>query len=220
MKRVYYFTSEKYAKINLRKGRLKVSRFNELNDPFELLAADLLDIRHREAFTKFKKQVNEIGGIICFSQNWNSPLLWGHYADKHSGIALGFDVPGKLITKVSYTNIRPKVQFDEVNRIVVNGASVLDKLIKSKFKEWKYEKEFRMFLKLEDTVHESGLHFCDFSPKLELREIILGINCKTPIEEIRKIVRNDKNKVKVMKAGMALRTFKIIEDRNYREVKK
>lgn len=217
--RVYYFTHAKYAIENIKLKRIKVSRICELNDPFELLAADLLDPRHREAFVKFKKEVNDKAGIICFSGAWSSPLLWGHYAAKHTGIALGFDVSDELLIDVRYTSSRPKIQFDEINRRVVDGQKVLDKLISTKFTDWKYEDESRMYVKLDHSSKESGMYFIDFSSDLTLREVILGMNCNTSVDEVRKLVNSDVTKIKVMKAGMALRKFNVIEDRSYRKYK-
>jgi hypothetical protein len=215
--RVYHFTSAKYALEDIQLQRLKISRFNELNDPFELLAADLLDKRHRVAFAKFKKQVNEKAGIVCFSGTWGSPLLWGHYADKHKGMALGFDVVEDKLIDVHYTSMRPKVKFDEVNRKIIHGPQVLNDLIRTKFTEWEYENEYRMFAKLDRLEKEAKLSFVKFSEDLILREVILGINCNTPIEKVRKLVSSGPSKIKVIKAGMALRAFKVIEDRSFRE---
>ena len=44
--RVYYLTSAEYAISNLALKRIKVSRYQDLNDPFELLAADLRSEEH------------------------------------------------------------------------------------------------------------------------------------------------------------------------------
>lgn len=215
--RVFYFTSEKYALEDIQRQRLKISRFNELNDPFELLAADLLDRRHREAFARFKNQINDKAGIVCFSGTWGSPLLWGHYADKHTGMALGFDVVDDKLIDVYYTSMRPKVKFDEVNKVIINGPQVLNDLIRTKFTDWKHENEYRMFAKLDKLEKKAKLSFVKFSEDLVLREVILGINCNTSIEKIKKLVNSESSKIKVIKAGMALRNFKVIEDRSFRE---
>ena len=53
---------------------------------------------------------------------------------------------------------------------------------------------------------------------LILKEVILGLNCQVPIEKIRNLKTIQDNNIKVWKAGMALRSFKIIEDRDYRKV--
>src|ERR1700734_1370486 len=97
--RVYYMTSAKWGEVILRGRRLKLARFGELNDPFEL---SLIDARVRET-RKFAKLItdhfHETIGVICFGANWASPVMWAHYADKHAGVALGFDVPDALLTK-------------------------------------------------------------------------------------------------------------------------
>jgi ribosomal protein L10 len=43
------------------------------------------------------------------------------------------------------------------------------------------------------------------------------MNCVKQIQELRKLVSAKFSKVKVIKAGMALRKFKVIEDRSFRE---
>ena len=215
--RVYHFTSAKYAVEDIQNQRLKIARINELNDPFELLAADLLDKRDRQAFVKFKNQMNEKFGIVCFSGSWESPLLWGHYADKHMGIALGFDVADEKLIEVNYTTMRPKVEFNQQTRKVINGPQVLDDLIRTKFTEWQYENEYRMYAELDKAEQKAKLSFIKFSEDLILREVILGMNCVKPMQELRKLVSAKFSKVKVIKAGMALRKFKVIEDRSFRE---
>lgn len=214
--RVYHFTSLKHAIEDIQNQRLKIARINELNDPFELLAADLLDKRDRKAFAKFKDQMNENFGIVCFSESWGSPLLWGHYADKHGGVVLGFDVADQKLNEVRYTTMRPKVKFDQKTRKIINGTQVLDDLIRTKFTDWQYEKEYRMYAQLSKSDQKAKLSFTKFSQDLILREVILGMNCPKPIEEVRKLVDSRFSKVKVIKAGMALRTFKVIEDRSFR----
>lgn len=52
--RVYYFSNTEYTISNLALKRLKVSRFSQLNDPFELLAADLLNPHHKNALEILK----------------------------------------------------------------------------------------------------------------------------------------------------------------------
>src|SRR5690242_7534716 len=55
--RVYHLTTAELAISNIGLGRLKVARFADLNDPFELIALDVLesDVRHKAE--KFKTNV-------------------------------------------------------------------------------------------------------------------------------------------------------------------
>ncbi len=82
---VYHFISSKFALKALRDRRLKISRINELSNPFQLCAADFSDSDTQETF---KKQVNEQYGVICFSEQYQDPVLWSHYANSHRGVAL------------------------------------------------------------------------------------------------------------------------------------
>ncbi|NBS53876.1 MAG: DUF2971 domain-containing protein [Spartobacteria bacterium] len=211
--RVFYFTNANYGVSNLSLKRLKISRFNQLNDPFELLAADLLDPRDRKALSDFKDNLDSNKGMIYFSGSWGNPLLWGHYADKHSGIALGFDIPDDYLSPVQYTIQRAKVMFDQRTKKIVDGARLMDRLVRTKFIDWKYEDEKRMFVDLDPSLQEGGNHFVEFSENLVLREVILGLKCDLPVSRVRQLLKDEPSPVKVLKAGMALRAFKIIEDR-------
>lgn len=214
--RVFHFINTSYGISNLSLRRLKVSRFNELNDPFELLAADLRDPRDRKALSNFKDTLNSNKGMICFSDSWSNPLLWGHYADKHSGMALGFDIPDEYLLPVQYTTQRPKVEFDQRTREIIDGPRLTDKLLRTKFVDWRYENEMRMFVDLDTTSQEGGKHFVEFSSDIVLREVILGMKSELPASRVRQLLKNEPITVKVLKAGMALRAFKIIEDRSAR----
>ena len=214
--RVYHFVNSTFAISNISFRRLKISKFDQLNDPFELLAADLINPKHRIAFSKFKKILNLTKGMICFSATWNNPLLWGHYADRHQGIALGFDVPDEFLSPVLYTTQRPQVIFNKLLGKINNGSVVVDRIIRSKYKDWEYEKEHRMFVDLNSHPQEGGLNFVDFASNLVLREVIVGLNCQLPLQQIKKLLSGDLEKVSLKKAGLALRSFKVIEDRSVR----
>lgn len=214
--KIYKFVDTNFGISNIALQRLKVSRLNELNDPFELLAADLLDSRHRKALSAFKEQLNETNGLVCFSGSWSNPLLWGHYANKHNGIALGFEVPDDCVLKVKYTTQRAKVEFDLASRKVVDGNTVIDKLIRTKFIDWSYEDEYRIFVNLSELEKESGNYFINFSPELRLTDVILGMKSELTIARLQQLLGEDRKTVRICRAGMALRQFKIIEDRAFR----
>jgi len=70
------------------------------------------DKERRAAFRATKEQINENKGLICFSKSWSNPLMWGHYAEKHAGMCLGFDVPDKLLAPVIYAKRLLKMEID------------------------------------------------------------------------------------------------------------
>lgn len=214
--RVYYLTSAPFALSNLSLRRLKISRFGDLNDPFELLAANLENPDYRKAFAAMKHKINESKGLICFSRTWTNPLLWGHYAEKHTGIALGFDIADSLLSEVLYTSRRVRIKVDERTKKPMLDEALVDRLLRTKFKDWKYEDEYRLFVQLDPATKESGLYFMDFSVDLRLMEVIFGPKCELPIDRIRSLLQDDLRDVEVLKARMAFRSFQVVQDRGFR----
>jgi hypothetical protein len=209
--RVYYLTGATFALNNLALRRIKIARFADLNDPFELLAVDLADKDHRKAFRAVKDEINRDKGLICLSKSWSNPLLWGHYAEKHTGMALGFEVPDKPLAPVIYARKPIRIPIDkQTNRPRLNEGLV-NRLLRTKFADWEYEKEMRLFVQLDHTMKESGLYFCDFSKDFQLRGVVLGPRCEFPISRIRSLVAGLTPAVDVIKARIAFRSSRVVK---------
>src|SRR4029077_12873188 len=106
--RLFHFTSQEHGLSALRERRLKVALIPELNDPFELLCVDLRDPTSRKAFDEFKVQPSKRVGFHCLSRHWWHPLLWSHYAAKHSGVALEVEIDPSMAMPVKYLMSRPQ----------------------------------------------------------------------------------------------------------------
>ena len=104
--RVYHFINEQYGLEDLKLKRLKIALLNELNDPFELMGADLSDNQFHQGMIDMKNYLSKKRGILCFSEIWDNPVLWGHYASGHKGLCLGVDVPNELLMKINYRDER------------------------------------------------------------------------------------------------------------------
>lgn len=211
--RVFYLTGTQFALSNISLQRLKIARFADLNDPFELLAVDLADKRYRAAFRNTKEQINRDRGLMCFSKSWRNPLLWGHYAEKHAGMCLGFDVPDKLLASVIYAKTPMKVRVDTETDLPILNERVTNRLIRTKFYDWSYEEEVRLFAALDHDMIESGNYFYSFSSELKLREVILGPRCEVPIDAVRNLLERFDNSVSVVKSRIAFSSFSVVENR-------
>ena len=211
--RVYHLSDAQHALSNVALRRIKISRFSDLNDPFELLGADLRDKDLRKAFREIKEKLHKSNGLICFSKSWENPVLWSHYADKHRGICLGFDVSDHLLNPVDYTPIPLKVAHDEERGRAQITSDLIDALLRTKFIDWKYEDEMRIFVQLDHKTIESGLYFYPFSENLTLREVIIGPRCDLPINSIRSLIANFEPQVFVIKSRVAFTKFKVLENR-------
>jgi len=207
-KRLYYLTAPEFALSNIVFGRLKISRFSELNDPFELLGQKFDDKEITKLIREHKDEFNMSNGIICFSADWTDPVLWSHYALKHKGVALGFDVSIDLVSEVRYSTSRIKL------RMPPNAKSITPKiangLIYTKFDSWKYEKEWRLLQSLNVATSEGGLFFLSFSKHLKLTEVILGPLCDLNLPKIRSLVNQNHQGVMTYKARLADNSFRIL----------
>ncbi len=206
--RVYNLTGALFALSNLALNRLKISRYHDLNDPFELMGVNLADKRHRKLFREAREQIDKTQGIICFSESWKNPLLWGHYAEKHTGIALGFEIPEKLLLRVRYREKLAAVQLDA--RTGQPTKEFIDKLALTKFKDWQYENERRLVVPFEERGFRIRMYFMPFSRDLQLREVVLGPKCKLPIGRIRELVSNYKPRITVIQSRIAFTRFEVL----------
>jgi hypothetical protein len=184
-----------------------------LNDPFEFLAANLGDAKLRRAFSAMKNKLEQTKGMICLSKSWTNPLLWGHYADKHFGIALGFEISDESIFEVIYSKNRVGIPVHSVTKQTVLSNEFIQNILRTKFIDWQYEQECRVFVQLDESTQESGLYYKDFSPDFKLTDVILGPRCDLPIKKIRLLVSNNKNPVRVIESRMAFRTFRVVENK-------
>ena len=206
--KLYNLTSMSFALSNLALSRIKISRIAELNNPFELMSANTSDVSQRIALETFKEQTNDSTGLICFSEFWDNPVLWGHYADKHRGVALGFEIDEKLLFEVTYENAKFDLPINTNNQVECD-ENTLNRLLSTKFSDWHYEDEWRMFSTLKDSVIESGLYFEKFSNDLCLKEVILGVKCELPINEMQSLVDKLGYKIQVKKAKLDDKTYKV-----------
>jgi hypothetical protein len=177
--RLYHYTAAKYALEDIRLKRLKIAQFSDLNDPFELMCVDVSRTTDELAFKLCKARVAERFGLLCFSKSSTNILLWSHYAERHKGICLGFDVTNfkSKFGEVEYTS--RKIQFPKPEEL---NQKFMWTVLRSKYLHWKYEGEWRVFVELDtpewNECAQRNLFFAGFSGELALREVILGAEHK------------------------------------------
>lgn len=210
IKRVYKLMGDMSGIASVAMSRLKVSRFKELNDPFELLGVNLGDPKLRKVFQKTRNEIDKDKGMLCFTTDWKNPLMWGHYAENHRGMALGFDVPSDRLTTVTYAKNMFEFTLQADGR---PAKGTVDKLISTKFYDWKYEKEVRMWVGLDDSMAEGNMQFADFSAILNLKEIVLGSRSVQRIENVRRLCHKlYDDQVQVSQARIAFTRFEVLEN--------
>ena len=231
MKRLYYFTSAKYGLKAMKNCRLKASDLEETNDLFDFvpyrneIARNGID----DSFQEFNRWRCEVM-MICLSETYKSPLLWGHYGDRGKGICLGFDVKpydyeyDDILAGGSGVFFKVKYELDKIgpgyNSGVSHSAFRPDWLnygiVKSK--EWEYEKEWRMCRYKEDLEANkedliSGLYYFPFGNEFMLREVLIGPRFKYEESNLEEEMRNwlDVDKVRY-ELDMKHRRERLIND--------
>jgi hypothetical protein len=210
--RVYYLTQSQFAISNIALQRLKIARIADLNDPFELMAIEIRDEQDLSVFKDLKEKLNETKGMLCFSRNWSNPVMWGHYADRHTGIALGFEGKDTTFMPVNYASSPLPISREPDSNLPKPTLAEVSMLLCTKFSDWRYEDEVRVFIALDETTKESGLYFYEFGKDIILREIILGPKCEIPIEKVRKLVEHFTPSVQVIKSSISHGTFRVSEN--------
>jgi hypothetical protein len=120
--------------------------------------------------------------MFCLSATNDNILMWSHYALKHHGICLGFDISSNPVFKktaqVKYAKRYPRADYYRVNDEQYYEYSLL-----TKSDSWKYEKEWRLVLTKTEGLRNPVHHF---EPSF-LRELIFG--CQTSTSERAKIIQ-------------------------------
>lgn len=200
--RAYKFLDEKFGMKSLREKRLKISVLEDLNDPFELLPYQMTDRNRRTALYATRKQIASNRGLLSLSATWRDPVLWAHYANKHKGLCLAFEVPDATCRAVAYEKHRLKLPATPV-------LSDAETLIFTKYANWQYEQELRIWVALNES--DGGLYFADFGPALILKKVIAGARCTLPLHEIEDAI-GPLAKVQFVKARAGFTEFEIVKD--------
>jgi hypothetical protein len=198
---------------------LKVSLIADLNDPFELLAASVGPSNMRQAMKTLREHWQKTLGILCFGKDCENPVMWAHYADKHNGLCLGFDAIDNTehLRKVEYVRDRLKgTLMDDTGKLKrgnKESEEFLVKILTTKFKDWSYEKEYRLFSNLE-TRDPDGRYYFDFNDQLTLRQVMLGARCEMTVPDVARLVKDPVRPVYVFKMRAAFNTFRIVRQQS------
>ncbi len=212
--RVFHFVNEEYGLENLRRRRLKIATLDELNDPFELFGVSLADEALRHAFHVMKQQLSVNCGLLCFSRDWHNPVQWSHYAAKHTGLCLGFDISDDLLGSVTYSRKRLVVEAESLKNPQQLTPETMTRFLFTKYSHWRYENEVRCFVTLEDMDPKKNMYFAEFSDRLHLAVVVVGAQSTATRGVIRNALGELAPYVEVFKARLAFRTFRVVRQRN------
>ena len=157
----------------------RIEKFNNYSNPGYIDYDNLTEEKIKEAYEKMSlPKILETIGIVCFSKNFNSSLMWSHYTYSHKGICIGFDLM-KLYTiltsfhdqDLSLVEVDYKNEFEPIDFFNQDSDAIYH-WIRTKSSIWEYEEEIRLlFTNLKFTDQKKIL--LEFH-KSAIKEIILG----------------------------------------------
>lgn len=106
--------------------------------------ANCSDLQARKIVGLLNKNI----GILCLSRNFESLLMWGHYADNYAGAVIEFDESHEFFTgqhPVKYQKRRPVFNIQDFFDC---NVPISDLCVKSNV--WAYEKEVRIVRSISD----------------------------------------------------------------------
>lgn len=153
-------------------------------------------------------------GMACFSRHSSNPVQWSHYAERHTGICLGFDVPDDAAIPVRYVRHRDVPELLE--QMLTDGEQAEDlmkSVLATKYSHWRYEAEVRTFHRLETSV--DGHFFTEIGTSLVLREVIVGALSTVTRADVAAAI-GGLSEVTAYKKRLAFKTFSVVRNRNSR----
>jgi hypothetical protein len=179
---LYKFMPSVHGLTAIAEKRLKVTGLSELNDIFDCAPVpgpidDESGYLSPDWTEKVVKQNVHTHGVLCFSKNPRSPLLWGHYAASATGLVLGFDsalLTWKNRMDIKYDKSRPILKWPaDVDTTEAEMSNLLSTCFGVKASEWEYEQEVRYVVELQKCKPLAGMYFDEF-PYRALSLVIIG----------------------------------------------
>ena len=188
---IYFSSADKFndpfdSSINIRYDKWTLKRFedefcrhnpnlslDERDQKLELLRQQFNSEEMADETYKAQQVIRNQLGVCCFSYNRSSILMWAHYADKHRGICIGYNLfeLAKELGVLDFPNITSgfDVEYVEQYPELSPDDDGIIKSLKIKSINWEYEEEMRIVDRKKINVK------VDISPKC-YSEIILGCN--------------------------------------------
>ena len=168
------------------------------------LASKILKKNDKNLKSQFNKMIDGVLDTMrdrvilsCFGSTYDSVLMWSHYAEKHNGICVEYEVDNPDYRRVSYEKEIPIFQLTKVLEIIfgheVAGKEVdtndssfwfaLDPIV-TKLEKWEYEGEVRiMFSKNKEDPRISNRGSLKLFLMPEPKRIFMGCKSSSELED-------------------------------------
>jgi hypothetical protein len=140
-------------------------------------------------------------GISCFAEKNDNILMWSHYTKSHQGICIKFDLLADLNLFVLPLKVIYSDDYPEYNHLR-DYPKIFEKLYQTKFTDWKYEEEVRIF-----KTHFGAVKF----NKNAIVEVCFGVNSSSEnVSKLKKVLtENEFKNVEFKKAHISKTKFEL-----------
>jgi hypothetical protein len=183
-----------------------LSHYQKNADTNNAPTKETIDAVLKKDFENEQKKFLHNNGCYCLSKINNNILMWSHYADKHKGMCLEFKtsaMPTQIVEKmreVKYSNKQPTI----CPMCVILDCKCSDPLapLYTKFKDWKYEQEVRMFHTDSNTLYGYGVE--------ALEAVYFGVKTdETDRENVCLILKGQNKNIKFYKGEMGRNSYTV-----------
>lgn len=113
-------------------------------------------------------------GVLSLAARWNCPLMWSHYADKHRGLCIEYDLNDHRcasLDAVDYSTTGD-IRVSDIKKWKIDGSAEAEQVIRKAFfyakaNEWQYEQEWR------DVYRSPGSH----NAPIKIGAVYFGLRC-------------------------------------------
>ena len=164
--------------------------------------------------------------LSCFSKNYDSILMWSHYADKHKGICIEFDRPNKDFYDVYYSKNRTHFNLEEVTKralgylLAIGNVDASDEQLmnhimepfKTKSLAWIYEEEVRCVLstKSDGISYDKGKDIYLYEMPTKITKIFIGCKVDKASNEYKELLELCKDKIEIVELSQSDKEYKLI----------
>ena len=168
-------------------GKLWVGNTDKFNDPIDPV---IKKNRYNEAYNYLLEKIK----VACLTTHNDNTLMWSHYADKHQGICIEYDISNIskrkeiIFKKIKYhTKMNRYRSFTSNDDLTIRNFAVdeyteINHIIESftiKSKEWEYEDEYRILFYDEKNENPSGALI-----NLPIKSICFGVQTSKEDKEL------------------------------------
>lgn len=182
----------KYTLSDLINNELTVSPIKAMNDPFDCIATLWASEENLDKMCNDKNHISplshsfdyyRIRSFVANTETYDADdtivkntLMWSHYAEKHKGICIKYNLSSHFIkgrNETSCMYLRPVIYGDVATLNVANVKSGIDFCFKNK--DWEYEREVRLVS--YDASTEKQWIAIPLDERSEIEAIYFGYGC-------------------------------------------